>query len=1174
MSRIARWLGEHGLEKYAGAFDEAEIDLAALPHLTEDDLKQLGLPIGPRRRALAAIAMLASSKSASVAPRATTPRPEPERRQVTVVFADVVGSTAMAQRMDPEELRAVIRDYQDVATAAIARYEGHVAKYMGDGVLAYFGWPRAHEDDAERAVRASLALNAAMAARPSALALRIGIATGVVVVGDVVGEGSAREDAAVGETLHLAARLQQVAAPGAIVVSASTQALLGNAFELEGLGLQALKGMTAPVEAWRVLRDLNVETRFEAAHGPRLGHLVGREHELALALDRWERARAGEGQLVLLRAEPGIGKSRLAAELRTRLAPQTSATLSYQGSPHHGSSSLYPVIQQLLRAAQIESDDALETKLAKLSGLAARSGVDAARATALLASLLALPVTGAATLLTLTPQQQKTETLSLLGDLLAGLCAAGPVLLLIEDLHWFDPTTRELLDQVAPRIETLPMLMVATFRPEIATPWEGLGHTTLIPLNRLARRQVEAQIAEIAGLEVLSADVIEQIVAKSDGVPLFVEELTKAALELSRSSAETAASRPDVALAPLSVPISLRASLLARLDRLPAAREIAQIGAALGREFDFDLLAAVAPQGQAQAAAALHDLHRAELIFPRGTPPGTRWSFKHALIQEAAYETLLKTSRAELHARIAETIVTRFAALAQSEPETVARHYEGSGNARRAGDYWANAGRLALGRYAGAEAVQHFSRALDSPGASTDRSFRLDLEISLGEALVVVGRLSDAKARLPKLAAEARENADYSSMARTGIAIAVAELNSGSTQRSTIALLEETLEGLASDAPLRLNVMNALSRGLAMLGEPSRAWSIADDVVARARVLGDQRALVEALQLRFFVPIGLTPDQIADYQRVGRELVAATETAGAAASIVNVLTQQIYWNAQFGDIGLFRSSLAAYVDYARSLRVGGLIAVGIQARAMEAILLGDLALAERLATEALDVGQHEYGGMAHGIYGIQMFTIRREQGRLGEVAGLFKQFVDEAGEGSAWEPGFALLASDLGFEAPARRILHKHVSRGFELPSDGMRTATLAFFAEAAVRLRDRDAAKRIYELLLPYQHMTVTVGFTVVCYGAASRFLGLLADLLEDRESAETHFQRALAMNEQMQAWPWLAHTQADYAAALRRWGGVPDLARADGLATAAMATALRLGLALLQRKLALLQH
>jgi predicted ATPase len=241
----------------------------------------------------------------------------------------------------------------------------------------------------------------------------------------------------------------------------------------------------------------------------------------------------------------------------------------------------------------------------------------------------------------------------------------------------------------------------------------------------------------------------------------------------------------------LSVPISLRASLLARLDRLPAAREIAQIGAALGREFDFDLLAAVAPQGQAQAAAALHDLHRAELIFPRGTPPGTRWSFKHALIQEAAYETLLKTSRAELHARIAETIVTRFAALAQSEPETVARHYEGSGNARRAGDYWANAGRLALGRYAGAEAVQHFSRALDSPGASTDRSFRLDLEISLGEALVVVGRLSDAKARLPKLAAEARENADYSSMARTGIAIAVAELNSGSTQRSTIALLEE-----------------------------------------------------------------------------------------------------------------------------------------------------------------------------------------------------------------------------------------------------------------------------------------------------------------------------------------------------------------------------------------------
>jgi class 3 adenylate cyclase/tetratricopeptide (TPR) repeat protein len=755
MTGIAQWIASLGLDKYAGAFADAEIDLDVLRDLTEADLERLGIPLGPRKKLLKAIAALrdAGAGGATVVTSspstATPPRPEAERRQLTVMFADMVGSTALSQGMDPEELREVIRSFQDAAAGAVARFDGYVAKFMGDGLLAYFGWPQAHEDDAERAVRAGLALVEVAGQLKHPQQVRVGIATGLVVVGDVLGAGGAREEAAIGETLNLAARLQGEAPPGGVLVAPETRALLGGLFELEALGPRALKGLSAPVETWRVVREVAADSRFEASRALSLTRLVGREQELALVLARWEQAKAGEGQVVLLRAEPGIGKSRIVAELRQRVDQEAIASLRYQCSPHHISSALYPIIQQIGRAARIEPNDPAHDKRCKLADLAHRSGIESPGSVALLSALLSVPPGAVHPAPRMTPQEQKVATLSLLVDWLAGLAATDPVLVIVEDLHWADPTTRELFDLIVGRIERLPVLLVVTFRPEIEAPWQGRGHATMVTLNRLGRRQVEALIAEVAQGRSLPAVAVEQIVAKADGVPLFVEELTKTILE--SGLLKTTGDRLELTgpLLSLAVPSSLQASLVSRLDRLAPIREVAQIGAALGREFDFELLAAVAPHSPDELAEALTQLHRAELIFPRGNPPRTVWAFKHALIQDAAYETMLRSARVQLHSRIAQVLKGSFPALVELEPEVYARHLTEAGVWRDAINAWQVAARRAARRSATQEAASLFRRAIGLTTHLDDATERnkaeLELQIGLGSALIAQSGFGDVE---------------------------------------------------------------------------------------------------------------------------------------------------------------------------------------------------------------------------------------------------------------------------------------------------------------------------------------------------------------------------------------------------------------------------------------------
>jgi class 3 adenylate cyclase len=604
---MAAWLRELGLEHYEPAFRENEIDWQVLPELTEADLEKLGLLLGPRRKLLKAIAELSGTPialSREAAPPPRRMRPEAERRQLTVLFCDLVGSTELSARLDPEEMREVIGAYQANVAEVVRRWDGYVARYMGDGALAYFGWPRAHEDDAERAVRAGLELVQTIAAltpaASSALQVRVGIATGHVVVGDLGGQGTSDKDSVVGETPNLASRLQSLAEPGSIVISQATRRLVGAVFELDDLGPQRLKGFAEPLAVWRVLGQSKAEGPFEARHTTGLTPLVGRDEELSLLLRRWEQAKDGEGQVVLLSGEPGIGKSRLVWELRWRLEGKPHLRLTYQCSPHHTTSPLHPVIEQLERAAGFRPDDSATKKLHKLEALLARGTDRLDEAVPLTAALLGIPSGERCMLPELTPQRQKQLTLEALTDQLEGLAKGQPVLLVYEDLHWIDPTSQELLGLAIERIQRSPVLAIISFRPEFVLPWPWQPHVSAVPLTRLGRRDGAAMVERVVGEKPLPPEVAVQIVAKTDGVPLFVEELTKTVLEAGLLRETDSRYELTGPLPPLAIPASLHDSLLARLDHLAPVKEVAQIGAVIGREFPHEPLAAVSDRPEDQ----------------------------------------------------------------------------------------------------------------------------------------------------------------------------------------------------------------------------------------------------------------------------------------------------------------------------------------------------------------------------------------------------------------------------------------------------------------------------------------------------------------------------------------------------------------------------------------------
>jgi class 3 adenylate cyclase/predicted ATPase len=658
---------------------------------------------------------------------ATAPPPrrsDAERRQVTVMFCDLVGSTPLSARLDPEDLREIIGAYHRCVTEIVEVFGGFVARYMGDGILVYFGYPQAHEDDAERATRCGLALvdRVAQLNQVEELHARVGITTGLAVVG-----GEVVEHDVAGDTPNLAARLQALAAPDTVVIATSTRRLTGDLFEYRDLGEIDLKGIVGPVSAWQALRPSAVASRFEALRGSALTPLVGRDEEIELLMRRWTRAKAGDGQVVLISGEPGIGKSRLTAALAKRLQAEPHIRLRHFCSPYHQDSALYPFVDQLGRAAGFGRDDTGAAKLEKLEALLARTAPPD-EDLALMADLLSLSASNDHPLPNLSAQRKKEKTLEALIRQLEGLARQQPIVMVFEDAHWIDPTSGELLDLSVDRVRTLPVLLVVTFRPEFQPPWTGQSQVTTLALNRLSRDDRTTLIRQIAGDTALPDEVIGQIVDRADGVPLFIEELTKSVLE---SGVPT-----------VGIPTTLHDSLMARLDRLSPVRRVAQIGAAIGREFPYTLLRTVSRISEDELRAALGRLVASELVFQRGAPPDAVYSFKHALVQDAAHRSLLRNVRQQLHAQIAEALEAHSPELMDSQPELFARHYAEAGLTKKSAACWGKAGRHSAARSATAEAAAQFRKGLDQllllPNNRERQQQELEFYSALGAVMIAL----------------------------------------------------------------------------------------------------------------------------------------------------------------------------------------------------------------------------------------------------------------------------------------------------------------------------------------------------------------------------------------------------------------------------------------------------
>jgi class 3 adenylate cyclase/predicted ATPase len=722
MDTFSTLLHQLGLERYTAIFAENDVDLEALRLLSERELQDLGITLGHRKKLLKAIGELNGGGTTAPTVQRSFVSPDAresigadaERRQLTVMFCDLVGSTSLAERLDPEELRDLMQAYQRACRSVVEKYDGHAAQYLGDGLMVYFGWPRAHEDDAVRAIRAGLEVTEAVSKLTAATPLRarVGIHTGLVVVGET-GQGDASiPKAAVGETPNIAARLQALAEPGNVVVSERTRVLAEGLFDCIDLGAQALKGVSEPMHLFRVVRVRATESRFEASRSEgALTPLVGREEEIALLLRRWQQAKEGEGQVVLVGGEPGIGKSRLTRALRERLAQEQHLVLRYQCSPYHLNSALYPVSEQFERAAGFTREDTAEQKRDKMQAALVGSAQRVASAAPLYVSLLSLP-NERDPLLKLSPQKQKEQTLEALAAQVEALAQQQPLLMLWEDIHWIDATSQEFMDLLVPRLRHLSVLVIVTYRPESTPRWTDQAHVTTLGLNRLGRRQGAELVTKLTSGKALPQEVLEQILAHTDGVPLFIEELTKSVLESKLLRETDERYLLDAPLPALAIPTTLRDSLIARLDRLAPVREVAQIGACIGREFSHELLAAVAPLKDEQLRDALEQLTKTGLVFRRGTPPDATYTFKHALVQDAAYDSLLKSKRAQVHAQIAQVLEQDLSGGVANEPELLAHHFTEAGLHQRAVRYWINAGQRALMRVALREAVGHLTTAL------------------------------------------------------------------------------------------------------------------------------------------------------------------------------------------------------------------------------------------------------------------------------------------------------------------------------------------------------------------------------------------------------------------------------------------------------------------------------
>jgi len=836
MTDLHQWLRGIGLDRYADLFVQNDIDQETLLDLRDEEFEKLGVTLGHRKKLIKAAAQYgaeapqASGRADDLRPRDGSADAKAERRHLTVLMCDIVGSTALTARLDPEDAREILLQFQGRCGEAVRRYDGHVARFMGDGLLAYFGFPAAHEDDAERGVNAALEMLSAVSALADPagrrIELRIGIATGLVVVGDRIGEGPSREFALVGDAANLAAHLQKLAEPNQILLAPGTQRLLGRRFELEDTGDHAIKGVDTPVRVWRVIEPRPVESRFEARQSSYLTPFVGRDSELELLLTRYDLVKRGEGQVVLVSGEAGIGKSRLALALKQRLAAETGCRLEFQCSPYHASSAWFPVIRHLEEAAGIGRDTPPDQRLEKLDALVEQHlKKDIDGVVPILAALMSIPTGSRYPPLDLVPSQQKNRTFAALLALLRARTEEHAGILVFEDVHWIDPTSLELLERLRDQVRRWRMLVVVLSRPELTLPWAGQPHIGSLMLSRLERGQVVSMIASLAETGALAQATRDEIVSKTDGVPLFIEEVTKAVLE-SAQRATDAGDATGGTPAAIAVPDTLHESLMARLDQLAPMKVVAQMAAVIGREFSLDILEAIAPLPKRDLRAAIDRLLSSGLLFRSGPLARESFTFKHALVQDEAYASLLRAERRTLHRKIADVLVANLSTVGEGGAEIVAHHYTQAGDSRIAIDYWLKAAQQASGRSAFVEASRHLKAALDLlaelPATRERDALELKLQTSRGSALAQgrgfgADETSQAFRRAIELFDRFEPSAQVFSVLNGLIGVYVARGEFEQSRDLAVDLLARA--GQRNDSTARLMGHRALGMSLFLIGE-------------------------------------------------------------------------------------------------------------------------------------------------------------------------------------------------------------------------------------------------------------------------------------------------------------------------------------------------------------------
>jgi class 3 adenylate cyclase/tetratricopeptide (TPR) repeat protein len=903
---------------------------------------------------------------------ASATRAEGERRQLTVMFCDLVGSTVLANRLDPEDWQDVIRAYHAAVSAAVGPFAGHAAQLLGDGVLVYFGYPRAHEDDAPRAVRAALAVLDSVAALQShadvSLQARIGIATGVVVVGEIGAGTPAAERSASGDAPNLAARLQSHAAPGEILISDHTRKLVGIAFALDSLGPLALKGFAAPVRAWRVCGERVLASRFEAQHEAALFDFVGRESEVALLRERWDLAHDGEGQVVLLTGEPGIGKSRTCQVLREGLSPGTFATVLLQCSPYHGNSALHPVVQHLARTACIGPSDppvARAEKVARLAGTLAEDLLGA------LLRMMGLPDGGRPA--SASPQHEKMQTMQALEELLRRLSQQQPVLYLVEDAHWIDPSTDELIGQTVEWLRDARVLMLITARPEYQPGWASPASFTHLRLSRLGQRQCAALVSSVAGGKPLPADVLTEVIRKTDGVPLFVEELTKTVLQ--SGQIEETAERYELKgpLPSLAIPATLQDSLMARLDRLSPVKEVAQAGAVIGREFPRRLLGAVLDTMPADRLdAALDELVRAELVFRKGVGGDASYSFKHALIRDTAYASLLKSQRALRHAQIAAALENTDAVA--TRPELIAHHHQEAGEIEAGFAQWVRAGDLSGQRSSSVEAQAHYEAALallakTEPGRHNQER-ELGVLVRVGQMIFQSEGFTSVRARTAAVRARELALALDQPDAYVQISAQLANLVfAGGRLQEGIAILEELPPDWSARAQPVSRARRAVNLGMAWmaLGNQPQAWAAAAETRHWLEAAGSTGAMLWAGAAPSVASLVLC-SWIRTRQGLLAQAEAYADQAARTACQLGHAHSRAFALLFEGRALLLRGDLAAAHERARqslelSERIGFLAIEAFAVALVGTTLIATGAIDEgvRLSRRGLDLGRKVWG---------------------------------------------------------------------------------------------------------------------------------------------------------------------------------------------------------------------